>query len=61
MERLCFYGSYLRFLNRVNFEMSRETLDWFVKYVDPVKIVYLSEDEIEEIFEHGFLQTIRNH
>jgi hypothetical protein len=33
----------------------------FVKYVDPVKIVYLSEDEIEEIFEQGFLQTMRSH
>jgi hypothetical protein len=41
--------------------MTRDTLDWFVKYVDPVEIVYLSEDEIEEIFEQGFLQTIRNH
>lgn len=33
----------------------------FVKYVDPVKVAYLCEYEIEKIFELGFLKTIRSH
>lgn len=33
----------------------------FVKYVDPVKIVYLSEAEIENIFEQGFFKKIQSH
>lgn len=33
----------------------------FVKYVDPFKVAYLSEDEIEEILELGFLKTIQAH
>lgn len=33
----------------------------FVKYVDPVKIVYLSEAEIENIFEQGFFKKIQIH
>jgi hypothetical protein len=33
----------------------------FVKYIDPVKIVYLSEAEIENIFEQGFFKTIESH
>jgi hypothetical protein len=32
----------------------------FVKYVNPVRIVYLSEDEIEKILEQGFLK-IQSH
>jgi hypothetical protein len=33
----------------------------FVKYVNPVRIVYLSEDEIERILEQGFLKTTQSH
>jgi hypothetical protein len=33
----------------------------FVKYVNPVKVVYLSEDEIEKIFEQVFLKTVQTH
>jgi hypothetical protein len=33
----------------------------FVKYVNPVKIVYLSEAEIESIFKQGFLKSIQSH
>jgi hypothetical protein len=33
----------------------------FVKYVEPVKIAYLCEDEIEMIFEQTFLQTANSH
>jgi hypothetical protein len=33
----------------------------FVKYVNPIRIVYLSESEIEKIFEQGFLQSIQSH
>lgn len=33
----------------------------FVKYVNPMRTVYLSEIEIEKIFEQGFLKTIQSH